>query len=124
MNKKRYKLSNNAISQNNSINKNRKSLQKINLNFNLKINFNINIDKKNKKLLLAKQLNNRIFNEINNKNKKIQINKGNSSNSNSNIINEPFTQRSDYYNINNMNLGNSLSSSNSQKKKKARIGKL
>ena len=122
LNKKRYKLSNNAISQNNSINKNRKSLQKINLNLNLQINFNINIDKKNKKLILAKKLNNRIFNEINNKNNKIQINKGNNSHSNNNI-NMPFTQRSDYYNINNKYhniLGNSLSSSISKKKKKGR----
>ena len=126
LNKKRYKLSNNAISQNSSINKNRKSLQKINLNLNLQINFNINIDKKNKQLILAKKLNNRIFNEINNKNNKIKINKGNSSNSNNNI-NVPFTQRSDYYNINNKYhnfIGNSLSSSNSKKKKKARIDKI
>ena len=120
LNKKRYKLSNYAaVSQNNSINKNRKSLQKINLNLNLQINFNINFDKKNKKLILAKKLNNRIFNEINN-NSKIQKNKGNSSN-----LNAPFTQRC-YYNINNKYqkfLGNyrSSSSSNSKKKTKKRI---
>ena len=124
LNKKRYKLSNNGISQNNSINKNRKSLQKINLNLNLQINLNINIDKKNKKLILAQKLNNRLFGDVNNKNNKIQNNKGNSSNSNSNI-NGPFTQRC-YYNINNKGykfMGNyrSSSSSNSKKKKKGRI---
>ena len=73
LNRKKYKLSNNALYQNSSsINKNRKSLQKINLNLNLQINFNINLDKKNKKLILGKRLNNRIFNEITN-NKNIAI---------------------------------------------------
>jgi hypothetical protein len=69
LNRKRYKISSNQISYNNSITKNRKSLQKINLNLNLQINFNINIDKKkNKKLILGHRLSNRIFNEVNNKN--------------------------------------------------------
>ena len=70
---KKHRLSS-YLSQNNSITK-RKSLQKINLNLNLQINFNINLDKKNKKLILGKRLNNRIFNEIsNNKNIAIQNN--------------------------------------------------
>ena len=120
INKKRYKLSNNAVSQNsNSNNKIRKSLQKINLNLNLQINFNINIDKKSKKLILAKKLNNRIFKEINNKNNKLRNNKDSNSNSKSKA-NVPFTQRC-YYKVDNKDfkvLGNYRSSSSNAKKKK------
>ena len=120
LNRKKYKLSNNALYQNSSsINKNRKSLQKINLNLNLQINFNINIDKKNKKLILAKKLNNRIFKEINNKNNKLRNNKDSNSNSNSKVS-LPLTQRC-CYKIDNKefkNLGNSRSSSSNTKKKK------
>ena len=124
LNKKRYKLSSNAISQNSSLNKIKKSLQKINLNLNLQINFNINIDKKNKKLILAKRLNNRIINEQINKKNQLQKDKINNNISNSNIS-VPHTQRY-YYNINNKChkfLGNyrSSSSSNSKKKKKGKI---
>ena len=98
LNKKKLRLSN-YLSQNNSINK-RKSLQKINLNLNLQINFNINLDKKNKKLILGKRLNNRIFNEItNNKNIAQQNIQNNDSNNNYNNISVPLTQRC-YYNIN------------------------
>ena len=128
LNRKRYKISSNQISYNNSITKNRKSLQKINLNLNLQINFNINIDKKkNKKLILGHRLSNRIFNEVNNKNNnnKYKNNKGNISNSNNNNISVPLTQRC-YYNINNKFhkfLGNyrSSSSSNSKNKQKGKI---
>jgi len=131
LNRKRYKISNNQISYNNSITKNRKSLQKINLNLNLQINFNINIDKKkNKKLILGHRLSNKIFNEVNNKNNnnKYKNNKGNISNSNNinnNNISVPLTQRC-YYNINNKFhkfLGNyrSSSSSNSKNKQKDKI---
>lgn len=128
LNRKRYKISSNQFSYNNSITKNRKSLQKINLNLNLQINFNINIDKKkNKKLILGNKLSNRIFNEVNNKNNnnKYKNNKGNISNSNiNNNISVPLTQRC-YYNINNKIhkfLGNyrSSSSSNSKNKKKGK----
>ena len=129
LNRKRYKISSNQISYNNSITKNRKSLQKINLNLNLQINFNINIDKKkNKKLILGNRLSNKIFNEVNNKNNNniYKNNKGNLNNSNNNNnISIPLTQRC-YYNINNKFhkfLGNyrSSSSSNSKKKKKGKI---
>ena len=129
LNRKRYKISSNQISYNNSITKNRKSLQKINLNLNLQINFNINIDKKkNKQLILGHRLSNRIFNEVNNKNNnnKYKNNKGNISNSNNNNnnISVPLTQRC-YYNINNKChkfLGNyrSSSSSNSKNKQKGK----
>ena len=130
LNRKRYKISSNQISYNNSITKNRKSLQKINLNLNLQINFNINIDKKkNKQLILGHRLSNRIFNEVNNKNNnnKYKNNKGNISNSNNNNNNNisvPLTQRC-YYNINNKChkfLGNyrSSSSSNSKNKQKGK----
>ena len=125
LNKKKSKLST-YLSQNSSINKNRKFLQKINLNLNLQINFNINLDKKNKKILLGKRLNNRIFNEItNNKNiNNFQNNQGNDSNKNSNNISVPLSQRC-YYNINQYQkyLGDhrSSSSSNSKKKNKGKI---
>ena len=122
LNKKKLRLSN-YLSQNNSINK-RKSLQKINLNLNLQINFNINLDKKNKKLILGKRLNNRIFNEItNNKNIAQQNIQNNDSNNNSNNISVPLTQRC-YYNINQYKKclceQRSASSSNSKKKKRVK----
>ena len=109
------------LSQNSSINK-KKSLQKINLNLNLQINFNINLDKKNKKLILGKRLNNRIFNEITN-NKNIAIkNILKNDNNNSNNISVPLTQRY-YYKVNqNQNyLGEKRSSSSSNSKTKKRI---
>ena len=115
LNKKKHRLSN-YLSQNNSINK-RKSLQKINLNLNLQINFNINLDKKNKKLILGKRLNNRIFNEItNNKNVGIQ------NNNNSNNISIPLTQRC-YYNVNQYQkyLAEQRSASSSNSKRKKRV---
>lgn len=119
LNKKKYKFSSNQISQNNSINKNRKSSQKINLNLNLQINFNININKKNnKKLILGNRINHKKIDEVNNKNDGCQHNKGN--NSLSNNINIPLTQRC-YYNINNNShkfLGSYRSSSSSNSKKK------
>ena len=122
LNKKKLRLSN-YLSQNNSINK-RKSLQKINLNLNLQINFNINLDKKNKKLILGKRLNNRIFNEItNNKNIAQQNIQNNDSNNNYNNISVPLTQRC-YYNINQYKKclceKRSASSSNSKKKKRVK----
>ena len=122
LNKKKLRLSN-YLSQNNSINK-RKSLQKINLNLNLQINFNINLDKKNKKLILGKRLNNRIFNEItNNKNIAQQNIQNNDSNNNYNNISVPLTQRC-YYNINQYKKclceQRSASSSNSKKKKRVK----
>ena len=110
------------LSQNSSINK-KKSMQKINLNLNLQINFNINLDKKNKKLILGKRLNNRIFNEItNNKNLAIQNILKNDKNNNSNNISVPLTQRY-YYKVNhNQNyLGEKRSSSSSNSKTKKRI---
>ena len=119
LNKQKHRLSN-YLSQNNSFNK-KKSLQKINLNLNLQINFNINLDK-NKKLILGKRLNNRIFNEItNNKNFGIQ-NIKKDDNNNSNNINVPLTQRC-YYNINQYKkyLGEQRSSSSSNSKTKKRI---
>ena len=122
LNKKKLRLSN-YLSQNNSINK-RKSLQKINLNLNLQINFNINLDKKNKKLILGKRLNNRIFNEItNNKNIAQQNIQNNDSNNNYNNISVPLTQRC-YYNINQYKKclceKRSASSSNTKKKKRVK----
>ena len=112
---KKHRLSS-YLSQNNSITK-RKSLQKINLNLNLQINFNINLDKKNKKLILGKRLNNRIFNEISN-NKNIAIQNNNISNN----ISIPLTQRC-YYNVNQYHqfLGEQRSSSSSNSKTKRRI---
>ena len=118
---KKHRLSS-YLSQNSSINK-KKSLQKINLNLNLQINFNINLDKKNKKLILGKRLNNRIFNEItNNKNIALQNIKKNDSNNNSNNISVPLTQRC-YYNVNQYQkyLGEQRSSSSSNSKTKQRI---
>ena len=118
---KKHRLSNYA-SQNSSINK-RKSLQKINLNLNLQINFNINLDKKNKKLILGKRLNNKIINEItNNKNIAFQNIKKNDSNNNSNNISIPLTQRC-YYNVNQYQkfLVEQRSSSSSNSKRKRRI---
>ena len=122
LNKKKHRLSN-YLSQNNSINK-RKYLQKINLNLNLQINFNINLDKKNKKLILGKRLNNRIFNEItNNKNVGIQNIQKNDSNNNPNNISIPLTQRC-YYNVNQYQKflveQRSASSSNSKRKKRVK----
>ena len=124
LNKKKRRLSN-YLSQNSSINKNKKYLQKINLNLNLQINFNINLDKKNKKLILGKRINNRILNEItNNKNiNNFQNIQGNDSNINSNNISVPLTQRC-YYNIKKYQkyLGeNRSSSSNSKTKNKGKI---
>ena len=112
---KKHRLSS-YLSQNNSITK-RKSLQKINLNLNLQINFNINLDKKNKKLILGKRLNNRIFNEISN-NKNIAIQNNNISNN----ISIPLTQKC-YYNVNQYHqfLGEQRSSSSSNSKTKRRI---
>ena len=112
---KKHRLSS-YLSHNNSITK-RKSLQKINLNLNLQINFNINLDKKNKKLILGKRLNNRIFNEISN-NKNIAIQNNNISNN----ISIPLTQRC-YYNVNQYHqfLGEQRSSSSSNSKTKRRI---
>ena len=121
LNKKKLRLSN-YLSQNNSINK-RKSLQKINLNLNLQINFNINLDKKNKKLILGKRLNDRILNEItNSKNIGQQNIQKNDSNNNSNNISVPLTQRC-YYNVNQYKkyLGEQRSASSSYSKKKKRI---
>ena len=118
---KKHRLPN-YLSQNNSINK-RKSLQKINLNLNLQINFNINLDKKNKKLILGKRLNNRIFNVINNnKNIVLQNNKKEYINNISNNISIPLTQRC-YYNINQYQkfLVEQRSSSSSNSKIKKRI---
>ena len=83
----------------------------------MQINFNINLDKKNKKLILGKRLNNRIFNEISN-NKNIAIQNNNISNN----ISIPLTQRC-YYNVNQYHqfLGEQRSSSSSNSKTKRRI---
>ncbi len=90
----------------------------------MQINFNINLDKKNKKLILGKRLNNRIFNEItNNKNIAQQNIQNNDSNNNYNNISVPLTQRC-YYNINQYKKclceQRSASSSNSKKKKRVK----